>query len=142
MAERAAVIFDWISGLRTPHELVSDLVDGWFEDFVMGVHAAGTEDVYFNGEVKNFLMNDNDSWDQYYNVTFGTVLMSMYLTYLRLVFQSFIVGWLTWLIWPWIVRFVLWYIDLITPDPPVIYSEVTWRRPIYGALNSGINNDQ
>ena len=62
------------------------MVDDWFKDFVMGVHAAGTEDIYFNGEIKNFLMNENDNWEQYYNITFGTLLFDMYFTYMRLVF--------------------------------------------------------
>ena len=135
-------VFDWISSLRYPHEIVSDWVDQWFLDFVMGVHAEGTEEIYFNGEVKNFLMNENDNWDQYYNVTFGTILFSMYFTYMRLVFQTAVWGWLTWLIWPYIAQLIYWIIDVLTPDPPIIYDEAPFKKPFYGALNQGFDNDQ
>ena len=48
-------IFEWIKSLKYPHEIAVDYVDLWFEDFVMSVHDTGTEDIYFNGEIKNFL---------------------------------------------------------------------------------------
>mgnify|MGYP006113954483 CR=1 FL=1 len=93
----------------------------------MGVHTSGTEDVYFNGEMKNFLMNGNGSYDQYYNVTLGTIIFDMYFTYMRLVFQTFIAGWLTWLIWPYQVFVTLWLIDFFTPDPPIYYVETPFK---------------
>ena len=53
----------------------------------------------------------------------------MFFTYIRVVIETAIVGWLTWLIWPYIVDFILWVIDVLTPDPPIIYEEYTFQKP-------------